>query len=47
MLRKILIEIRLRNLMDYVFRGHVKVVKIYMMKLNVSILNRFKIMGFL
>ena len=38
---------RLRNLTTYVFKGHVKMVKIYMLKFNVSILNRLKIMGFL
>ena len=31
----------------YVFKGHVKIVKIYMVKFNVSILKRLKIMGFL
>ena len=31
----------------YVFKGHVKIVKIYMAKFNVSILNRLKIMVFL
>ena len=30
----------------YVFKGHVKIVKIYMVKFNVSILKRLKIMGF-
>ena len=33
-----LIEIRLCNL-NYVFKGHVKFAKIYMVKFNVSILN--------
>ena len=41
------IEITLCNLTKYVFKGHVKIVKIYMVKLNVSILNRLKIMDFL
>ena len=40
------IEIRLCNLMAYVFKGHVKIVKIYMVKFNVSTLNRLKIMFF-
>ena len=35
-------EIRLRNRMTYVFKDHVKIVKIRMMKFNVSILNRLK-----
>ena len=42
-----LIEVRLYNLTTYVFKGHVKIVKIYMVKFNISILNRLKIMGFL
>ena len=40
------IEIRLLNLVTYVFKGHVKIIKIYMMEFNVSTLNRLKIMGF-
>ena len=40
------IEIRLGNLMTYVFRGHVKIVKIFVVNFNVSILNRLKIMDF-
>ena len=41
------IEIRLCDPpMMYIFKGHVKMVKIYMVKFSVSILNRFKIMGF-
>ena len=32
--------------MTYDFKGHVKIVGIYMVKFNVSILNRFKIMSF-
>ena len=47
MMKKIFIEIILRNLMTYVFKEHVKIVKIYMVKVNVSILNSLKIMGFL
>ena len=47
MVKKMLIEVRLNNLTTYVFKGHVKIVKIYMVKFNVSILNRLKIMGFL
>ena len=47
MMKKIFMEIRLCNLMTHVFKGHVKIVKIYMVKFNVSILNRLKIMGFL
>ena len=35
-------EIRFSNLMTY---GQVKIVKIYIVKLNVSILNRLKVMG--
>ena len=33
--------------MTYVFKGDVKIVKIYMVKFNVSILKRPKIMAFL
>ena len=47
MVKKIFIEIRLRNLMTYAFKGHVKIVKIYMVKFNLSILNRLEIKGFL
>ena len=47
MVKKMLIEIRLCNLMRYDFKGHVKVTEIYMVKFNVSVLNRLKIkMGF-
>ena len=46
MVKKIFIETRLRNLMRYIFKGYVKIVKVYMVKFNVSILNRLKIMGF-
>ena len=43
---KMLIEIRLCNPIMYIFKGHVKIVKIYMVKFKESILNRLKIMGF-
>ena len=46
MLKKMFIEIRLSNLMTYAFKEHVKIVKIYMVKFNVSILSRLKIMSF-
>ena len=39
-------EIRLCNLLRYIFKGHVKIVKIYMVKFSVSILSRLKIMSF-
>ena len=39
-------ETRLCNAMTYVFKGHVKIVKIYMEKFTVSVLNRLKIMYF-
>ena len=32
--------------MTYHFKGHVKIVEIYMVKFNISISNRLKIMGF-
>ena len=44
MVKKMFIEIRLCNL-RYVFKGHVEFTKIYMVKFNVSILDRLKIMG--
>ena len=44
--KKMFTEIRLCNRMTYVFKGHVKIVKIYMVKFNVSILKRLKIMVF-
>ena len=47
MVKKTFIEIRLYDLMAHVFKGHVKIVKIYVVKFNVSILNMLKIMGFL
>ena len=46
MVKKMFIEIRLRNPITYDFKGHVKIVEIYMVKFNVSILNRLKIMDF-
>ena len=46
MVKKMFIEIRLCNLKTYAFKGQLKIVKIYMVKFNVSILNRLKIMGF-
>ena len=46
MVKKMFIKVRLCNLTTYVCKGPVKVVKIYMVKFNVSILNRLKIMGF-
>ena len=33
--------------LTYVFKGYVKFAKTYMVKFNVSLLNRLKIMGFL
>ena len=46
MVKKMFIEIKLRNLMRYVFEGHVKFVKIHNVKFNVSILKMLKIMSF-
>ena len=46
MMKKMFIEIRSCNPMTDIFKGHVKIVKIYMVKFNVLILNRLKIMGF-
>ena len=40
------IDIRLCNPMTYIFKGQVKIIKIYMVKFDVSILNRLKIMFF-
>ena len=37
MVRKIFIETRLSNPVTYIFKEHIKIVKIYMMKSNVSI----------
>ena len=45
MVKKMFVEIRSCNL-TYVFKRHVKFAKIYMVKFDVSILNRLKIMGF-
>ena len=39
------IQIRLCNL-THVFKGHVNFGKIFIVKFNVSILNRLKMMGF-
>ena len=47
LVKKIFIEIRLCNRMTYVFKGHVKIVKIYMVKFNVSILKKALNNGFL
>ena len=46
MVKRMFSQIRLDNL-TYVFKEYVKFAKIYMMKFNVSILNRLTIMGFL
>ena len=46
MLKKMFIKIRLCNPMTYIFKEDVKIVKIYIVKFNVSILNRLKIMVF-
>ena len=46
MLKKIFIEIRLCSPMMHIFKGDVKIVKIYMVKFNVSILNRLKVIFF-
>ena len=45
-MKKMFIEIRLCNPIVHDFKEHVKIVEIYMVKINVPILNRFKIMGF-
>ena len=39
MLKKMFIEIRLCNPITYIFKGDVKIVKIYMVKFNVSVIN--------
>ena len=44
MVKKIFMEFRLCNLITYIFKEHIKIVKIYMVKFNISILNRLKIM---
>ena len=46
MLKKMFIEIRLCNPMTFMFKGYAKIVKIYMVKFNVSILDRLKIIFF-
>ena len=46
MVKNTLIDIRFCNPVTYDFKGHVKIVEIYMVKFSVSILNKFKIMGF-
>ena len=46
MVKKMFIEIAVCNPLTYDFKGHVKIVEIYMVKFNVSIVNRLKIMGF-
>ena len=47
MMKKMFIEIRSCNPMTYIFKRDVKIVKIYIVKLNESILNRPKTMVFL
>ena len=42
MVQKMFVEIRLCNLITYVFKGHLKIVKIYIVKFNVSILKGLK-----
>ena len=46
MVKIMFIEVGVCNLTAYVFKGHVKIVKIYMVKFNASMLNRLKIMFF-
>ena len=46
MVKKMFIDTRLCNRMTC-FKGHVEIVKIYIVQFNVPILNRLKIMGFL
>ena len=45
MVKKMFIEIRLCNPMAHDCKRHVKIVEIYVVKFNVSILNGLKIMG--
>ena len=45
-MKKMFIEIRLCNPMMHDFKGHVKIVEICMVKTDVSILNRLKIIIF-
>ena len=47
MMKKIFAEVRSCNPMIYVFKEHVKIVIIYMVKFNISILNKLIIMLFL
>ena len=42
MYKKMFIEIGLYNSMTYIFKGDVKIVKMYMVRFNVSILNMLK-----
>ena len=44
MVKKMFIEFRLCNPMTYIFKAHVDIAKIYMVKFNVSKLNRLKVM---
>ena len=44
MVKKMFIEITLCNPIAYVFKGHVKIIKILVMKFNVSFLNKLEIM---
>ena len=46
LMKKMFIKIRLCNPIVHDFKEHVKIVEIYMVKINVPILNRLKIMGF-
>ena len=46
MMKTMFIETGLCNPMTYIFKGHVKILKIYMVEFNVSILNKLKIMCF-
>ena len=46
MVKKIFIEIRLCNPMTFVFKGQVKLIKIYLVKFNVSVLNKLEIIFF-
>ena len=43
MVKKMFIEIRLCNPKTYNFKGNVKIAEIYMVKFNVSILNRLRL----
>ena len=42
MVEKMFIEIRLCNLMTNVFKGHVKIVETYMVKINISLLSSLR-----